>query len=154
LRLLDATNLRPRARVTMPLGQGALSGFSEDGKRFVVRWSTPKSPWDPWAVDARTGKAALLRKESRASLKGVPEMEVSIAQIKAHDGLTLPMNVILPKRRSGKLPVIVSYHGGPAGASRIRWSAFSAFYVAQGYAWVEPNVRGSVGFGRAFEEAD
>jgi len=27
-------------------------------------------------------------------------------------------------------------------------------FVSQGYAWVEPNVRGSAGFGRAFEEAD
>src|SRR5262249_31527734 len=112
------------------------------------------SPWDPWAVDARTGKAAPLRKESRPSLKDVPEMDVSIAQVKAHDGLSLPMNVILPKRRSGKLPVIVSYHGGPSSSSRIRWSALTAFYVAQGYGWVEPHVRGSTGFGRAFEEAD
>ena len=30
----------------------------------------------------------------------------------------------------------------------------TAFFVSQGYAWVEPNVRGSGGFGRAFEEAD
>jgi dipeptidyl aminopeptidase/acylaminoacyl peptidase len=154
LRLLDAGSLRPRAKVAMPLGMGLLSEFSEDGKRFVVRWSTPKSPWDPWAVDARTGKATLLRKEARSSLKEVPEIEVSVTQVKAHDGLDIPVNVLLPKGRSGKLPVIVSYHGGPAGSSRIRWSALSAFYLAQGYAWVEPNVRGSTGFGRAYEEAD
>src|SRR5262249_34656871 len=43
---------------------------------------------------------------------------------------------------------------GPAGNSRIRWAAYSAFFIGQGYAWVEPNVRGSGGFGRAFEEAD
>jgi dipeptidyl aminopeptidase/acylaminoacyl peptidase len=79
---------------------------------------------------------------------------VSITEIKAHDGLKLPINVFLPKNRSGKLPVIVSYHGGPAGSSQIRWSAIAAFFLSQGYAWVEPNVRGSGGFGRAFEEAD
>ena len=81
-------------------------------------------------------------------------MQTSIAAIKAHDGLTLPINVTLPKERGAKLPVIVSYHGGPAGSSRFRWSALTAFFVSQGYAWVEPNVRGSGGFGRAFEEAD
>jgi dipeptidyl aminopeptidase/acylaminoacyl peptidase len=154
LRLLDANTLQPRARVAMPLGQGFLSDFSEDGKRFVVRWSTPSSPWDPWAIDARTGKASALRKEARPSLKDVPQMAVSITEVKAHDGLSLPLNVLLPKGRSGRLPVIVSYHGGPAGSSRIRWSALTAFFVSQGYAWVEPNVRGSTGFGRAFEEAD
>jgi len=154
LRLLDASTLQPRAKVAMPLGQGLLSDFSEDGTRFIVQWSTPSSPWDPWAIDARTGKASPLRRESRPSLKEVPAMVVSITQVKAHDGLSLPVNVLLPKQRTGKLPVIVSYHGGPAGSSRIRWSAMTAFYVSQGYAWVEPNVRGSTGFGRAFEEAD
>jgi len=153
LRLLDARTLKPRAKVQMPLGQGFLSAFSEDGRKFVVRWSTPSTPLDAWAVDAKTGYATPMRKEAR-SLKEVPQMDVSITEVKAHDGLTLPVNVLLPKNRSGKLPVIVSYHGGPAGGSRIRWSALTAFFISEGYAWVEPNVRGSVGFGRAFEEAD
>jgi dipeptidyl aminopeptidase/acylaminoacyl peptidase len=154
LRLLEANTLRPRAAVAMPLGQGSLFDFSEDGSRFVVTWSTPSSPTDAWAIDAKTGRVGPLREESRPSLKAVPAMAVSIVAVRAHDGLRLPTNVLLPKNRSGKLPVIVSYHGGPALSSRIRWSAVAAFYVSQGYAWVEPNVRGSTGFGRAFEEAD
>jgi len=154
VRLLDARTLQPRARVAMPLGQGDLSEFSEDGKRLLARWSTPSSPTDLWAIDSRTGQAAPLRKEARPSLRDVPEMETSITQVRAHDDLTIPINVYLPKSRSGKLPVIVSYHGGPSSSSRIRWSATTAFFVSQGYAWVEPNVRGSAGFGRAFEEAD
>ncbi len=154
IRLLAARTLKPRAQVTMPLGEGFVSDFSEDGKRFIALWSTPRSPTDAWAVDAKTGKPAALRKEARPSLKELPAMETSITAIKARDGLKLPINVSLPKNRSGRLPVIVSYHGGPAGSSRIRWSAISAFFIGQGYAWVEPNVRGSGGFGRAFEEAD
>jgi dipeptidyl aminopeptidase/acylaminoacyl peptidase len=84
----------------------------------------------------------------------VPAIEASITEIRSHDGLTLPINVYLPKKRTEKLPVIVHYHGGPAGSSKIRWAAPIAFFLSQGYAWVEPNVRGSGGFGRAFEEAD
>ena len=81
-------------------------------------------------------------------------METSITRIRAHDGLSIPINVYLPKNRSEKLPVIVSYHGGPSASARIRWAPSVAFFLSQGYAWVEPNVRGSGGFGRAFEEAD
>jgi dipeptidyl aminopeptidase/acylaminoacyl peptidase len=154
IRLLEARTLKPRAKVTMPLGQGFISDISEDGKRLIAIWSTPSSPPDAWAIDAKTGKVAALRKEPRPSLKEVPEMETSITEIRARDGLMLPTNVFLPKNRSGKLPVIVSYHGGPSANSRIRWSPLSAFFIGQGYAWVEPNVRGSGGFGRAFEEAD
>ena len=154
IRILDSGTLQPRAKVSMPLGQGAVSAFSEDGTKLVAVWSTPSSPTDVWSIDAATGKAEPLRKEDRPSLRAVPAMDVSITEVKANDGLALPINVFLPKTQSEKLPVIVSYHGGPAGSSRIRWSAFTAFFVAQGYAWVEPNVRGSGGFGRAFEEAD
>jgi dipeptidyl aminopeptidase/acylaminoacyl peptidase len=154
IRLLDARTLKPRATVAMPLGQGGAGDFSEDGRRLTAIWSTPSSPTDAWVIDAKTGKTAPLRSEPRPSLKEVPAVEVSITEIRAHDGLTLPINVYLPKKRTGKLPVIVHYHGGPAGSAKIRWSSTVAFFLSQGYAWVEPNVRGSGGFGRAFEEAD
>ncbi|HEX8698506.1 MAG TPA: prolyl oligopeptidase family serine peptidase [Myxococcaceae bacterium] len=154
IRLLDAKTLKPRAQVTMPLGQGGIQDFSEDGKKLTAIWSTPSSPTDAWVIDAKTGKVSALRTEPRPSLREVPAIEASITEIRSHDGMTLPINVYLPKNRSGKLPVIVSYHGGPAGNSKIKWSAPIAFFLSQGYAWVEPNVRGSGGFGRAFEEAD
>jgi dipeptidyl aminopeptidase/acylaminoacyl peptidase len=154
IRLLEARTLKPRAKVAMPLGQGNVSDFSEDGKRLVARWSTPSSPTDVWVIDSRTGKAAPLRKEARPSLRDVPEMETSITEMQAHDGLRIPINVYLPRNRSGKLPVIVAYHGGPSASARIRWAPAAAFFLSQGYAWVEPNVRGSGGFGRAYEEAD
>ncbi|MFL5367401.1 MAG: S9 family peptidase [Myxococcales bacterium] len=154
IRILDPHTLQPRAKVAMPLGQGYLSEFSQDGKRLVALWSTPSSPTDVWSIDPATGNPEPLRKEDRPSLREVPAMDVSITEVKAGDGLALPVNVFLPKTREGKLPVIVSYHGGPSGSSHIRWSPFTAFFVSQGYAWVEPNVRGSTGFGRAFEEAD
>jgi dipeptidyl aminopeptidase/acylaminoacyl peptidase len=154
LRLLDARTLRPRARIDLPLGQGRIQDFSADGRRLTATWSTPATPGDVWVIDTKTGQVAPLRAEPRPSLEKVPPVEASIAEIRAHDGLRLPINVYLPKQRSGRLPVIVHYHGGPAASAKIRWSAVVAFFVSQGYAWVEPNVRGSGGFGRAFEEAD
>ncbi|MCP3140332.1 S9 family peptidase [Pyxidicoccus xibeiensis] len=154
VRLLDGVTLRPRARVSMPLGQGGLDRFSEDGRRLTATWSTPTSPTDVWVIDTKTGKVSPLRREPRPSLREVPAIEASITSVPAHDGLQLPVNVFLPKKRAGKLPVIVSYHGGPSGNSKIKWSPSIAFFLSQGYAWVEPNVRGSSGFGRAFEEGD
>ena len=154
IRLLDARTLKPRAAVAMPLGQGEAQDFSQDGRKLTAIWSTPSSPTDAWVIDTKTGKVSPLRSEPRPSLKEVPPIEASITEIRAHDGLSLPINVYLPKSHTGKLPVIVCYHGGPAGSSKIRWSAPIAFFLSQGYAWVEPNVRGSGGFGRAYEEAD
>jgi dipeptidyl aminopeptidase/acylaminoacyl peptidase len=154
IRILDAATLGIKASARLPLGQGAPSDISDDGSRVLATWSTPSVPVDLWSVSAATGEAKRLREEPRPSLASPPAMKVRVVEVKAHDGLTLPVNVYLPEGRKGKLPVIVSYHGGPAGSSQVRWSGLTAFFVSQGYAWVEPNVRGSGGFGRAFEEAD
>jgi dipeptidyl aminopeptidase/acylaminoacyl peptidase len=50
--------------------------------------------------------------------------------------------------------VIVSFHGGPTSSSAVRWNPFIRFFTALGYAVVEPNVRGSSGFGIAYAMAD
>ncbi len=155
VRVLDATTLRPAVAVALPLGSGSLGPFSEDGGRFSVSWSTPDSPGEIYAIDAQTGKATALRKEPRPTLAGLPKVEASIAEVPAFDGLKLPTNVYLPAGAAGKkLPVLVVYHGGPANSSAIRWSPAVRFFTSLGYAVVEPNVRGSSGFGRAFELAD
>jgi dipeptidyl aminopeptidase/acylaminoacyl peptidase len=155
LRLLDATTLKPRTAVTLPLGAGGAGAFSEDGKRFTLTWSTPSTPGDIHAVDAATGKVTPLRKDSRPKLDALPAIEASIAEVEAFDHGKIPVNVYLPAGARGKkLPVIVAYHGGPSGSSAIRWAPVTRFFLAQGYAWVEPNVRGSSGFGRAYEAGD
>ena len=155
VRILDATTLKPRASVALPLGSGGVGRFSQDGKRFTMSWSTPGAPGDIHVVDAATGKVAPLRKEPRPQLDGLPAVEASIVEVDAFDHTKIPVNVYLPAgARDRKLPVIVNYHGGPSGSSSIQWSPMARFFLGQGYAWIEPNVRGSTGFGRAYEAAD
>lgn len=155
IRLLDGKKLTPAAKVEMPLGAGAAGDFSDDGARVLATWSTPSAPSDLFLIDARTGKVAPLRQEDRPTLKGMPAIATSSVDIPAFDGGKIPTNVYLPAGEQGKPhPVIVSYHGGPAGVSMIRWNAGTAYFVSLGYAVVEPNVRGSSGYGRAFEAAD
>jgi dipeptidyl aminopeptidase/acylaminoacyl peptidase len=155
IRLLDGKKLTPAAKVEMPLGQGGAGAFSEDGARLTAQWSTPRSPTELYAIEARTGKVAPLRQEDRPSLKAAPAIETTIADIPAFDGGKIPTNVYLPAGEQARPhPVLVVYHGGPSGTSVIRWSAQLAYFLSLGYAVVEPNVRGSGGFGRAFEAAD
>jgi len=155
IRLLDGKKLTPGAKVELPPGQGLAGAFSEDGARLPVQWSTPRVPGEIYAVDARTGKAAQLRQEERPSLKGMPVIETAMVDIPAAGGGKIPTHYYLPSGEQAKPhPVLVVYHGGPAGTSVIRWSALNAYMLSLGYAVVEPNVRGSGGYGRAFEAAD
>jgi dipeptidyl aminopeptidase/acylaminoacyl peptidase len=158
LRLLDTETLKPAASVKLPVGSGSIGAcpqaFSPDGKRLLISWSTPEAPFDLYGVDAGTGRASPLLKRARPALPALPPITTSVVEIKAFDGGRIPMLVYRPRGVRGKLPVIVSYHGGPAGVSTARWSAQIRFFTSLGYAYVEPNVRGSTGYGRPFEEAD
>src|SRR5258708_1106715 len=73
----------------------------------------------------------------------------SFSHYKARDGLTIPIYVTLPPGNSaGPHPVVVLVHGGPwvRGASW-EWSAEAQFLASRGYAVLEPEFRGSRGYG-------
>jgi dipeptidyl aminopeptidase/acylaminoacyl peptidase len=156
IRLLDAATLKPSAEVKLPMGSGAVTDFSDDGKSVVVAWSTPNTPTDLFALDFSSGKVVPLRNEPRPSISALPTLEVSVNEVRAHDGVKIPVHEFLPPvaKTGKKLPIIVNYHGGPANVSRIRWNVGARFFTALGYVWVEPNVRGSTGYGRAYVMAD
>jgi dipeptidyl aminopeptidase/acylaminoacyl peptidase len=71
---------------------------------------------------------------------------------KARDGLTIPAWLTLPRGVDAKnLPLIVHIHGGPwvrsfHGVQWGRWPA-AQFFASRGYAVLEPEPRGSLGFG-------
>ena len=154
--LLDGKKLAPaKQKVKLPLGSGFTTGFSEDGKRLSVTWSTPSSPHDVIAIDTATGSIDPLRMEQRPSLASMPKIEAQVVDVPAFDGGKIPTVAYLPAGEHDKPhPVIVAYHGGPSGLSMLRWAPAIAFWLSQGYVFVEPNVRGSSGFGRAFEAGD
>ncbi len=156
VRILDARTLKPVLDVKLPLGASFIGPFSEDGKRFMLTESLPDAPPDVFAVDAQTGAVERLRDDKRPGLAELAPLETTITAVPAHDGLSIPVHYYLPRARdaSKRLPVIVHFHGGPAGSSRVAWNWPARFFTSQGFAFVEPNIRGSTGFGRAYEMAD
>jgi Tol biopolymer transport system component/dienelactone hydrolase len=151
--LLAARALSEKVAVKLPAGSCELGEFTPDGRRLAFSLATPDGPWDPWGVDVRTGSAARLREDVRPG--AVTPVDVVRDAPPAFDGKPIPVHAYLPKDRGERrLPVIAWFHGGPSASSEIRWSTWAQFFVGQGYAWVEPNVRGSTGFGRAWEMAD
>ncbi|HEY8092110.1 MAG TPA: prolyl oligopeptidase family serine peptidase [Polyangiaceae bacterium] len=155
IRILDAAKLTSKRKLDLPLGSGGIDVFTEDGKGLAYGLSTPDRPTDIFVADVATGAPRLLRDDRRAGLDGMSRLTVSIEKVRAHDGLAIPVNVYLPIVAAGqKLPVLAIFHGGPSDSSAIGWNAFARFYTALGYAVVEPNIRGSTGFGRAYEMAD
>lgn len=72
------------------------------------------------------------------------------------DGLQIPAFLYLPEgaKRGQPIPFVAHYHGGPEGQWRPTFDRTVQYLVSQGYGVIQPNVRGSTGYGRAFQMMD
>jgi dipeptidyl aminopeptidase/acylaminoacyl peptidase len=69
----------------------------------------------------------------------------------AADGTPIPAYLTLPPGSSGKnLPAIVLPHGGPSARDEWGFDWLVQFFAARGYAVIQPNFRGSAGYGDAW----
>ncbi len=72
----------------------------------------------------------------------------------ARDGLAMTGVLTLPAGVEAKnLPIIVLPHGGPGARDDESWDWWAQFLADRGYAVMQPNFRGSTGFGKSFAEA-
>jgi dipeptidyl aminopeptidase/acylaminoacyl peptidase len=73
---------------------------------------------------------------------------------KSSDGLDIPAFLTLPKGLPSKnLPLIVNPHGGPWAQDFFGYNGFAEFLANRGYAVLQPNFRGSTGYGKAYLNA-
>jgi dipeptidyl aminopeptidase/acylaminoacyl peptidase len=88
---------------------------------------------------------------SRPDLEGVTLAEQKPITYKAADGTSIPAYLTLPPGSSGKnLPAIVMPHGGPASRDEWGFDWLSQYFAARGYAVLQPEFRGSSGYGDDF----
>ncbi len=84
------------------------------------------------------------------------KVKVDVIRYKSTDGFEIPALIYIPenaKKDSNNL-CLVSYHGGPPSQSRPYFLRNIAFALGKGMIVMFPNVRGSTGYGPAYEEAD
>ncbi|MEE9434802.1 MAG: S9 family peptidase [Sphingorhabdus sp.] len=71
----------------------------------------------------------------------------------ARDGLTVSGYLTMPKYAGEKpLPAVILPHGGPFSRTSWGYDPWVQFLADRGYAVLQPNFRGSTGFGRNFVE--
>ncbi|MBV9344686.1 MAG: S9 family peptidase [Gammaproteobacteria bacterium] len=90
----------------------------------------------------------------REPLRGAKLAHVKAVSYPGADGVTIPAYLTLPPAaESAKgLPAIVLPHGGPSARDVLGFNWLAQFYAARGYAVLQPNFRGSCGYGDAWLE--
>lgn len=127
--------------------------WSLDLTKVVVHVEGATSPPAFYLVDRTKGTADLVG----GTYPGIEPDQLGDMQAwhyKARDGLDIPAYLTLPPGRAPKnLPLIVMPHGGPDLRDFMNFDWWSQFLASRGYAVLQPNYRGSWGYGTAFTEA-
>ena len=72
-------------------------------------------------------------------------------QYEARDGLNIPAYLTLPRSGPKKnLPFVIFPHGGPGARDKQQFDYFAQFFSSRGYGVLQPNFRGSEGYGKRF----
>ncbi len=92
--------------------------------------------------------------ETRSAITREHIAPVMTIEYKARDGLKIPGLLTVPPTGPQKnRPTIVLPHGGPESHDSYGWHWMAQYFANQGYAVLQPNFRGSDGFGSAFLRA-
>lgn len=130
-----------------------ISSRSQDGSRLVVQVEDSSHPPVYYLVDFNTHRADIIG-EAYPPLDSATLGTVQSITFKARDGATIPAYLTLPPGTPPKnLRMVVLPHGGPQDRDYPVFNWFAQFLASRGYAVLQPEFRGSAGFGGAFERA-
>jgi len=156
LRLYDAATRRALPRPPLPVGSARQLRWHDNSRDLAVTVASAQSPGDAYSVDVRDNQVTRWTESKVTGLDAAQFRSAERIEWTSFDGRRIGGFMIRPPEKfSGKRPVIVSIHGGPEGQSRPgfmgRWNYF---IDVLGVAVIEPNVRGSTGYGKTFAKLD
>lgn len=180
---LISTIAKAAEQIKLP-AQGIVGGttFSKDGSKLAFSFSSPTNNGDVWLYDIKSKKLSQVTQSDRAGIDPNTFVAPELIKFKTFDGREIPAWYYPPQGveymrlrnqpnrvfafskvagEAGRqrltriqVPVIVSIHGGPEGQSRPGFNPLFQYYLSRGYAVLDPNVRGSTGYGKTYTHLD
>jgi dipeptidyl aminopeptidase/acylaminoacyl peptidase len=163
LRLVDAATLR-----AVPLPAGAPAGsvgrlqFHPQRPELALTVNSARSPGEVWALDLAEAAPPAGRFQRWTTPRLHPALDVAalteqqIVRWRSFDGRSISGLLSRPPARfAGRRPVLINIHGGPEGQAKVGFLGRSNQLLQElGIAVLQPNVRGSAGFGKTFVGLD
>lgn len=138
-----------------PLPEKGITGplrFSQDSTKACYTFVSASEPGDAWVYDFETRETTRLT-NSPCDVPRETFVHPELHRYESFDGESIPAFVFRPKAGE-PAGVVVTIHGGPESQYVPSFNPITQYLVAQGFAVVAPNVRGSTGYGKRFHHLD
>ncbi len=160
LRLFDGNTLAALPALALPPGaSGSIGGaqFHPQMPELALSIDGAQGPSQLFSAAPLTGKVEQwTRAQAPAGIDPSRFSEQEIIRWTSFDGRTISGLINLPPPRfGGKRPVLVQIHGGPEAQAKVGFMGRYNFLIDElGIAVIQPNVRGSSGYGKTFLDLD
>lgn len=140
-------------REKLPDGEIYPGSSTEDEELTLVSVTRDVDPGSTYLYTRATGAVELLYR-SRPALPVAHLAPMQAIRYRARDGLEIPAYLTVPNGvEPANLPVVIHPHGGPWSRDRWGYDPYTQYLANRGYAVLQPNFRGSTGYGKAFLNA-
>lgn len=156
---LEAYDPRTMKPIALPVVKGAesmaIGSISRMGRYSAIGVETSLAPRTSYIFDLKDGKFTQWVAPSSPEVDTSKFVASTLESYPARDGTKIPMLVWKPKECATKTcPVVVNFHGGPEGQSRPGFNRAAQLFATHGMIYIEPNVRGSEGYGKTWLHLD
>ncbi len=140
-------------REQLPDGDIYPGGMTRDERKMLVTVTRDVDPGSVYLFD-RDARTVEMLYESRPELPNEHLANMEAVRYTARDGMEIPAYLTLPKGVEPRnLPAVIFPHGGPWARDMYGYNSAAQFLANRGYAVLQPNFRGSTGFGKEFLNA-
>jgi dipeptidyl aminopeptidase/acylaminoacyl peptidase len=124
-----------------------------NGDQIVYAFSSPIQPTDLYVHAADGSLRRPLTQSATGGILGGDLIMPEHVRWTSRDGLEVHGLLITPRETvPGDHPLVVAIHGGPVGQTLCNWMPQVQYMAQRGWVVLQPNYRGSKGYGRAFME--
>lgn len=149
----DLYNIQTTLDRLLPDTQNWITSYDRARSMFIVKSSSPKHPGTYYMYLRNGNRVVKLFDSNAVALNPLDLGEMKRINYTARDGTTIPAYLTTPPHGEAPFPLVVMPHGGPTARDYLGWDHWVQFLASRGYAVLQPNFRGSTGFGDAYMKA-
>ncbi len=156
VQVLDVGTMKPRPLPALPVGVITRLAWRPNTRELGFTFANVKMAGDVYSLDTSLGTLTRWTTSEVGGFNPESLPPPEVIEWKSFDGLTISGILYRPPAKfTGPRPVMINIHGGPVRRSLPQFVGRSNYLLNElGLAIIYPNVRGSSGFGRKFEQLD